>query len=444
MIREILDYNNVTLENKIISNFNFRVYESEKFGLIFINNQGKDEFIKSLLEKTDLEFGNIFINSKLYNSYSRDTIIKSNVSYIGVKSSLISSLSIADNIFLLKKTGNVIIKENLLKEQLKLLIRKFNLDLNYNSNINNIGVYQRVIIELLKAYVANSKIIILNEISSCISKEEINKLNTIINLISNEGISIIHIETHYNQMFNNCKRIGLVKNGKIIKITNNKKELDKTLNTINLDSLPKNLKESNCFNNKIIYKMSEFGIIVKENECINILDSDNSIINKLINKLKLNNDLSLIKEDPLSSMLFYNLSYIDNLCFLAENKVKNFFFSRKYKKSVIKEFYGNLGSNIYLPDLYSLSSKDLYELVYYRILLLKPKVVFCVKPFTNVDTYQRIEIINMLKKFKENNIAVVILSVNINISLKISDKLLVFKAGKILNQYNKEQFDSIK
>ena len=75
--------------------------------------------------------------------------------------------------------------------------------------------------------------------------------------------------------------------------------------------------------------------------------------------------------------------------------------------------------------------KSLYNLVYLRILLYKPKAVFIMQPFSHADMYLRGRIMELIKLLKEKEIAVVILAVSISDTLSITDRLLIMEKGKL-------------
>ena len=139
-------------------------------------------------------------------------------------------------------------------------------------------------------------------------------------------------------------------------------------------------------------------------ECLILLDLDNSIIPSLITlfrdkKLPEKGSLSLsgysllkagryfafIDEKPTRSNLFADMNYLDNLCFMVDNRIPFFWTRRRFQRSIRREYLPLLGPVIDAPSLTDLSLPELYELVYHRILLQNPRLVFCVQPFAGID-----------------------------------------------------------
>ena len=72
-----------------------------------------------------------------------------------------------------------------------------------------------------------------------------------------------------------------------------------------------------------------------------------------------------------------------------------------------------------------LSEKQKYQLVYTRVFLQKPEILFCIQPFCGADLAHRMFIWSMLEKFLDKGISVVILSLNLSDSLAMADRLLI-------------------
>ena len=89
------------------------------------------------------------------------------------------------------------------------------------------------------------------------------------------------------------------------------------------------------------------------------------------------------------------------------------------------------GEDIYERDVRRLSRRTLYDLVYYRMHLYRPAVVFCVQPFFGADMYRRRHIIDLLELLRARGIALVLLMVNISDSLSVAD---------LLHEYDREGF----
>ena len=150
--------------------------------------------------------------------------------------------------------------------------------------------------------------------------------------------------------------------------------------------------------------------------------------------------LAVIQELPAETMIFHNMSYLDNLCFNMDHRFKRIWFAKGVKKSVAGEYGALWGGDVFYQKVEDLTQQQKYDLVYTRILLQNPRIVFCVQPFKQAEVSIRSHIWELLERFLKKGIAVVILAVNLADSLALADRLVRVKYGSVQEIYNKEDF----
>ena len=150
--------------------------------------------------------------------------------------------------------------------------------------------------------------------------------------------------------------------------------------------------------------------------------------------------VAFIGQYPVPGMLFEDMSYIENLCFLLGEKTQGIWSDRKVQKSVGKEYEPLIGPDIHAKDITELSLSSLYKLVYYRVHVYRPKILFCVQPFADADMPLRSQIILLLRQLKKKGIAVVILATSFSDSLMAADRMLQVENGKLRQEYDRSQF----
>ena len=102
-----------------------------------------------------------------------------------------------------------------------------------------------------------------------------------------------------------------------------------------------------------------------------------------------------------------------------------------------------MGNDIFEEDVSNLTITAMYNLVYYRIHLYNPKIVFCLQPFYGADMYLRKHIINLINDLKKRGITVIIIGITLQDSLILGDHLIVIKDGKVRNEYDRREFNYI-
>ena len=133
---------------------------------------------------------------------------------------------------------------------------------------------------------------------------------------------------------------------------------------------------------------------------------------------RIGENLAIIQEIPTVSMLFKELSYMDNLCFMLDRRLPEIWRDQSVRDGVRREYAALLGEDVFDERIEALSEMQKYELVYTRIAIQKPKVAFCVQPFRRADMGLRLFILELIGRLTDKGVAVVILAVN------LTDRLL--------------------
>ncbi len=196
----------------IFNNFNLFINNNEKIGIIGSSGNGKSTLIKLIMGYYKVSDNTIFINNQDINSYNLKSL-RQQISYINQNTKLFNK-SIYDNI----KYGNT-----LTNEEIDNIFIKYNLDRVFNNINKNISVGvngdelsggQKQIIQLLRIYNKNNKILILDEPTSAL---DIETKNIFINLIKEISInSTLIVITHDESNLDLVNRIIKIQNGNII------------------------------------------------------------------------------------------------------------------------------------------------------------------------------------------------------------------------------------
>ncbi len=203
-----------TEDKKIFTNFNLNIDGNDKIGIIGPSGNGKSTIIKLIMGYYKVPNNTIFIDDQDINNYSLSSLRKQ-ISYINQNTKLFNK-TIIENI----QYGN-----NLTQEQVHELFDKYtlhNIFKNLPNGLNtNVGVNgdslsggQKQLIQLLRSYNKNNKILILDEPTSALDDETRKAVLQIITDISKNSTLIII--THDNKNLNLVNKIVKLKEGKIV------------------------------------------------------------------------------------------------------------------------------------------------------------------------------------------------------------------------------------
>lgn len=471
MKEEILRIENVTREiNGItyLDNINFHIFKGEIMGLIPLNNHGKSQLIELISQNVLINFGRIYFNDKLVNYYEHSNMTNNKVYLIDKETKLIQDLKVTDNIYVLNHNFHgEVINEKKIKAKTRELLKYLEIQIEIDKYVSELSLFEKTVIELIKAIISGAQLIILNELSNFLSIEELSDFQKLIIHYTKRDISFLYMANHHEEAFKICDRVCLLENGTIIKVIDKKDFSDEILKPyiISFD----NSTQSNVLSkNTGIFEVRDFvtenlkgiNFSARRSECITILDINNKGIQDMAKvlsgfnqpisgsiivdhhhiDLKHSNNLLLngvvfIPENPIRKTLFYGMSYLENLAFLIDRKLNKSIINQKILNNIKEEYRFLVGDDIDAKDLMEFDITSLYNLVYFRIHLFSPKVVFIMQPFSDADMYLRGRIIELINELKKKGITVIILAVSIADTLSVSDRLIIMENGKLLQNY---------
>ncbi len=332
------------------------------------------------------------------------------------------------------------------------------------------GQQQRVMIAM--ALAKKPKILIADEATSSLDtiiKKEI--INLIIELKYELESSLIIVTHNLNLIKNISDRIILMKEGKICE-TRSTKSFFKDPKTSYGKKLIKNskIKFSNTksvINNEILSLkniqleigssniLDKINFVLKEKESIGIIGesgSGKSSISKCIigyyknysgeikykgvnikdyTRRSLSKEIQLIFQDPYSS-LDPKIRIINHV-----QQVLKFHYnhSNSEAKTQAKEYLSLVNLDEKLFDKYpkQLSGGERQRVVIATAISLNPKILICDECVSALDSSTRFSILNLLTDLKNNlDFSLIFISHNLQVVKSISDKIIVLKNGKII------------
>ncbi len=478
MKTEILRLESITtIQNEVtqLDNFNLHIFQGEIMGLVCVNANGKESLIQLISQNLPIHYGRVYFNEVLVNNYQHSPLTMNKVAVIEQKSRLIEALSVADNVFVLRRGfKKYLISPKVLNDQLQRFTAEVNIHIDGNELAENLSPYEKCVVELLRAVIMGARLIVIRDISNSVSASDLVKFYGLLRYYCQKGFSFLYICNHHEEAFKICTRVSLMRDGKILKVFDQNEFQNENM-------VPYYLWEFANVAKTIVNHQSEEGILtfqnvctenlnhmtfaVKKGECTVLLDMDNTILSDIMQLMNgelqqdsgtiflensvysqkqarhaLGSGVAFIGEDPIQTMLFKEMSYLNNLCILLDKKQHAVRLSSKVIKSIIREYGPVIGEEIYEENIMNLKLQSLYDLIYYRIQLCHPKIVLCVQPFAGADMYLRRNLIEIINKLKKQGITVILLAVNIADSLVIADKLILFEKGRFSSQYSSSEF----
>lgn len=427
---------------KKLENFNLQIYAGEIMGLIPVNAHGKNAVMKLLQNNLPLYDGYIYYSGEQVNSW-RGAYKKNNrVSIIQAQNRLVRGMTVADNIFVLRQGfRQYVLHMPVLKKQLMPFMKDIGMDISADVRIEKLSAFERVVVELLRAVVAGYHLIVLDEISTVVGREEMEKLYRIMRHYTEQGFSFLFISTHFEEILHICGRAGFLCNGRLQKVVQERDMSRKTLQEC-LEGYdrrvwgypesrrPRKMGQEIFLEAELenVEKLRQFSFSVREGECLTLQAQNDQVLQDCVRfltgegsrmlmdgkrlRVGMDKEIAVVSAEPTSTMIFQEMSYMDNLCMGLARRMPDVWSGRKIRASIRREYAQVLGEEVFDRPVEALSERQKYQLVYTRIALQKPRAAFLIQPFMGADMPHRRFIWEMLEQLLDKGIAIILLSVN--------------------------------
>ena len=213
----MIELKNITkkYDSTILDNISFNFCPGNIYVIKGISGSGKTTLL-NLIANLDTDYdGDILVNNKKMKNFSKKekNLYLNNIGYMMQKSALFASLTIQENLLLINKDKKLIDK----------YLKLFNLANILNKYPNEISGGERQRVSFIRLLLNNNKIILLDEATSNLDKNNSFKFVSYLKKIDKTD-KIIIISTH-KDIFDDIADIILnIKLGKIVSVTNKKEQ----------------------------------------------------------------------------------------------------------------------------------------------------------------------------------------------------------------------------
>ena len=219
MKKEILRLQDVTYKKQntiIFRNMTFNILKGEIMGFIPMNSYGMDELLDVIVNNLPLYYGYVYYQDKCVNSWKEEKHSRNRICLIDSETSLVNGLDVLTNVFTLRAGfGQEILNEKMLTMQLQPFIDELGVSIDPFMPVEKLPAYKRVMVELLRAIVAGYHLIIIREISTVISEDELEKLFDIMRYYTGKGFTFLYVSYHFEEIQQVCTRAILMSEGSI-------------------------------------------------------------------------------------------------------------------------------------------------------------------------------------------------------------------------------------
>lgn len=202
---------------KALDNVSFSIDEGEVRALVGENGAGKSTLMKILNGNYKMDAGSIIIDGKEVHITDPTAAAKHGISIIFQELNLADGLSVAENIYAgrLSKSGRLIDWKQI-NQKAKEILDRIGFQVEPQTEVGTLTVAEKQMVEIAKALSRDARIILMDEPSATLTKNELDAMFDIIRDLKARGVAVIYISHRMEEIFEICDSATVMRDGRII------------------------------------------------------------------------------------------------------------------------------------------------------------------------------------------------------------------------------------
>ncbi len=181
------------------------------------NGAGKSTLMKCLFGIYKQDSGKFYLEDNEFNFTDPKHALENGVSMVHQELNQVTQRTVADNIWLGRypKKG-LFIDEKKMHQDTVELFERIGVDVDPTAILEDLSVSKRQMIEIAKAVSYDAKVIVLDEPTSSLTENEVDKLFEIIETLKKQGVGIIYISHKMDEIFAISDYVTVLRDGEYI------------------------------------------------------------------------------------------------------------------------------------------------------------------------------------------------------------------------------------
>ncbi len=481
MFKYVLEMKNITKKfpgTMALDNVDLQILPGEVHALVGENGAGKSTLMKIATGIYQPTSGEILFEGNKLTSLTPVKALETGISMIAQELNPIREMTVAENIFLHREPMKYRILTDVTKqeEMTRELLAKFKMNFKPSLPMKSLTIAQQQMIEIVKAVSYNSQVVIMDEPTSSLDSGETRELFNTINNLKNNGISIIYISHRLEEINEICDRLTVFRDGKYIDTREVKKtsrdeiiqmmvgrsikKKNYTKNTI----MGKEILSVHNFTRKGFFKNISFN--VHEGEVLGFsglvgagrsetmkslfgLDPyDSGKVMMYGKEIRIRNTrdaisrgIAMVTEDRREYGLVLCRSILENTSLSSLRMSQRSIVNRKRERKEVNRRVAEL--SVKAPHLginvENLSGGNQQKVILAKWLMASPKLLILDEPTRGIDIGAKEDIYNLIVKFRENGMAIILISSELPEIMSLSNRIIVLHEGEMTGEFTREE-----
>ena len=467
---------------KALDRVDLTLRKGEIHALIGENGAGKSTLMNVLTGQLLKDEGEIFVEGKEVEFSSPLQAMRNNIVLVPQELNLVPAASVAENIFL----GNEILNGRSIdwkKEKIKAkeILALLDTELDVEQPVGKLSAAYQQIVSIARALTYSPKVLILDEPTSVLTENESQTLFASMQRLKREGTAIVFISHHLDEIMEQCDRVTIMKDGKLVRetmvkdITKAQMINEMAGKVIQTSShVKRTVSDRVFFEAKHLSRQGEFDdISFKVHECeilcvaglvgagrtevfktvfgITQRDSGQTYIeNKEVNiknpREAIELGMGYVSEERRTDGITPLMSVEENMMIasypdLTHHGLIDYTQAEKTAKKYVDLFSIKTASlNTLIKNL---SGGNQQKVIVARWMAKGIKMLILDEPTRGIDVNAKSEIHDLIRQLADEGVAVVVISSEMDEVLALADRIMVMHAGRISGYIENKDMDTV-
>ena len=479
---------------KANTDVSFSIAKGAIHGLVGENGAGKSTLMSILYGYYRADGGEILLDGKVQHIHNSHEAIRLGIGMVHQHFMLVENMTVLDNVMLGSEGGfRLRAHRAAVEEKLREICARYRLDVDPLATIHDLSVGAQQRVEILKQIYRSANILILDEPTAVLTAQETSSLFEILKLFKEQGKTIILITHKLQEIKDITDTVTVMRGGRVVGAVQtaetSKEELAQMMVGRPIENnLPRGpyhpgkpvleVRNLQLADDNGVKLLQDINFTLRAGEIVAIAGvsgNGQSELMEILSGMRLPTSgeaafegkalpfagrgdadglptkfrelgIGHVPEDRLRDGVIKAFSVMHNTFFGYQDKVKNKWGLIDFKgiaqrcAGLLKEFDVRPAN----PDLRIglLSGGNQQKVVIAREVLAKPKLMLVGQPTRGVDIGTIESIHTQLLALRDQGVAILLVSVELEEVRALADRILVMCGGKITGELNIDEFDT--
>jgi rhamnose transport system ATP-binding protein len=203
---------------KAVDSVSLVIERGSVHGLVGENGAGKSTLAKIIGGVISPDGGEIFVDGRPVNFHSPRDALHEGIATIAQEIALVPALSVADNVLLgIEPTIGGFLRGGDLRNRFEELNEHTGFRLRARSRVGDLRTAEKQKVEILRAIARDARLILMDEPSAALTRDETDRLLTIIRELASRGTSIVLVSHYLEEVLAVSDHVTVMRNGKLVR-----------------------------------------------------------------------------------------------------------------------------------------------------------------------------------------------------------------------------------